>query len=89
MNTEISDSLKGAAREFSDLERRNNLFIQDTLNDFGYQQLIVQAEEVDKALEDISPETEFEDLVLGYMQHNLDANRQRSLRTQRWKRTRI
>lgn len=73
MNTEISRGIQNAVDEFDELERRNNLYIQDTLNDFGYRKLFEQAESVETALESTEPETEFEDLVVRDMEYSLEA----------------
>lgn len=71
MNTEISDNVAEAASEFGELERRNNLYIQDTLNDFGYKKLNEQAENVENSLENADPKTGFDELVLRDMRHNI------------------
>ncbi len=72
MNIEISDNVTDITSEFDDLERRNNLYIQDTLNDFGYQKLIEQAGIVENSLQNTDPDSEFDELVIRDMQHNLD-----------------
>lgn len=73
MSEEISRGVQSAVDEFDELERRNNLYIQDTLNDFGYRKLFEQAESVENALESTETETEFEELVVRDMEYSLEA----------------
>ena len=73
MSIEISGDLQSAAEEFDEIERRNNLYIRDTLNDFGYRKLFEQAESVENSLESAEPETEFDELILRDMKYSLEA----------------
>lgn len=73
MNTEISEDVAEVVPEINDLGRRNNLYIQDTLNDFGYRKLIEQAENTEAALDNTTADTEFDDLILRDIYHNLEA----------------
>lgn len=74
MNTRISSEVEEVVSEFDEFERRTDLFIQDTLNDFGYKKLVDQAETVEEALEDADSVTDYDDLVLRDIDHNLEAN---------------
>lgn len=74
MDTELAPGLRDVVREFEEFEKRTDLFIQDTLNDFGYRKLQDKAGEVESSLESVKPDTEYGELVRDDILYNLRAN---------------
>jgi len=74
MNVEVSDSLNDVTQEFGEFERRNRLYLDDTLNEFGYRELCRQAEQLETALERVNSDSKFDELVLRDMEYNLKAS---------------
>jgi len=74
MVVEISDNVGEVAREFEEFERRTRLYLNDTLNDFGYKALSEQAEQFKATLEGAEPESQFDEIVIKDMTHNLEAS---------------
>ena len=73
MNLQIQEALRKTISNHNEVEHRNNLFLQNTLNDYGYEKLEQAIESTKNSLEEVTLQNEFEELIERDLEHNLRA----------------